>query len=276
MNKLIILKGLPACGKSTYAKELVDKGYKRVNKDEIRLMVDNGKWSKANEKLVQDIEFKMVVDFLEKGHNVVVDDTNFAWVDFWIRTADENNASEWEVKEFDTSLGECIDRDIKRDKSVGADVINKMFEKYIYKPIAYDESLPDCYIFDIDGTLATMNGRSPYDYTKVHTDKLNVPVVRVFDSLKGMKKFIFSGRVDDCRGVTYRWLADNGVYHDGLYMRESKDKRNDAIVKKEMYEKYIKGKFNVLGVFDDRQRVCRMWYELGVPLFRVGNPDSNF
>lgn len=30
------------------------------------------------------------------------------------------------------------------------------------------------------------------------------------------------------------------------------------------------------GVFDDRARVCRMWYAKGIPLFRVGDPDAEF
>jgi len=43
-----------------------------------------------------------------------------------------------------------------------------------------------------------------------------------------------------------------------------------------LYEKCIKGKFNVNAVFDDRLQVCRMWHELGLPLFRVGDPDADF
>jgi len=51
--KVLILKGLPASGKSTYAKELVAKGnWKRINKDDLRAMLDCSKWSKANEKFV--------------------------------------------------------------------------------------------------------------------------------------------------------------------------------------------------------------------------------
>lgn len=41
MPKLLVLKGLPASGKSTYAKELVNKGWKRVNKDDLRAMIDD-------------------------------------------------------------------------------------------------------------------------------------------------------------------------------------------------------------------------------------------
>ena len=49
--KLIMTKGLPASGKSTWAKQYLDDnpGTKRVNKDDLRAMLDNGKWSKRNE-----------------------------------------------------------------------------------------------------------------------------------------------------------------------------------------------------------------------------------
>lgn len=51
MQKVIVLKGLPASGKSTWAKNLVlkDSTYKRINKDDLRAMLDASKFSKENE-----------------------------------------------------------------------------------------------------------------------------------------------------------------------------------------------------------------------------------
>ena len=47
MSKLLILKGLPASGKTTEAKRLViEENFKRVSKDDLRAMIDNSKWSK--------------------------------------------------------------------------------------------------------------------------------------------------------------------------------------------------------------------------------------
>jgi hypothetical protein len=87
-----------------------------------------------------------------------------------------------------------------------------------------------------------------------------------------------SGREDKFRPQTERWLNSHQFYplRNQLLMRPTGDRRNDAIVKQELYEKEIKGKYNVLAVFDDRLRVCRMWHSLGLPLFRVGDPDSDF
>jgi predicted kinase len=155
MSKLLILKGLPASGKSTHAFELVKKGWKRVNKDDLRVMVDGGQWSKENERYILGVETGLATDFLESGFNVVVDDTNFAHEEHWKQQAEAFGA-DFEVKNFDVSLTECIERDIKRGaKSVGAKVIQRMYDKYLKpKPPEWSEDKQNCYVFDVDGTLA--------------------------------------------------------------------------------------------------------------------------
>jgi hypothetical protein len=59
-------------------------------------------------------------------------------------------------------------------------------------------------------------------------------------------------------------------------MRHNGDYRKDVVVKEEMYNDHIKGKYNVTVVIDDRLQVCRMWHRLGLPLLRVGDPDADF
>jgi hypothetical protein len=60
-------------------------------------------------------------------------------------------------------------------------------------------------------------------------------------------------------------------------MRPEGDTRPDEVVKRELYKEHIKGKYNVIAVFDDRAKVCRMWNELGFGdrLFRVGRIDAD-
>ena len=53
--KLLCLKGLPASGKSTYAKELESKGWGRTNKDDIRKL-DFPNYEFKDEKKVIAIE----------------------------------------------------------------------------------------------------------------------------------------------------------------------------------------------------------------------------
>ena len=80
---------------------------------------------------------------------------------------------------------------------------------------------------------------------------------------------IVTGRKDDCKAETLKWLSDNSVPHDLVFMRKSDDNRPDYIVKREIYEEYIKGKYNVKFVLDDRSQVVREWRELGLKCLQV-------
>jgi len=77
--KVLMLKGLPASGKSTYAKELVSKNHNwvRVNKDDLRAMMNNGEFSYKLEKQIVKTERELVDIALKNGKSVVIDDTNF-------------------------------------------------------------------------------------------------------------------------------------------------------------------------------------------------------
>src|ERR1035437_337853 len=254
MSKLLILKGLPASGKTQFALELVKKGFKRVNKDSLRDMIDGGKWSREKEKTIMEMEVEIVCRLLNNDFNVVVDDTNFGWEEKW-EALSKSYLAEFEVKFFDVSLTECIERDSKRgDKSVGAEGIQRMYDKYL-KPQAQSSNpeLENCYIFDIDGTLAKMNGRSPYDYSLVHTDLVNKGIIKIYRDLEKCSEvsnfIIVSGRTDDCKDATVKWLRDNGINFTEIHMRKYGDVRNDSIVKKEIFDNYIKDKYNTIAVF---------------------------
>lgn len=280
--KLLMLKGLPGSGKSTFSFELVkSKGYKRVNKDDLRSMIDGGVWTKAHETEIISIRNILVDAWLHDGHDVVVDDTNFAPIhEEVLRKYAEARGAEFEIKFIDTPLQECIARDALRTGKahVGKKVITDMYIQYLRKQtpkIPHNPDLPNCYIFDIDGTLAKMTDRSPYDYSKVNTDIENRDVARVFRMLrnspfaKGGMMFIMSGRESACRYATLQWLQDNEILADEVFMRDAGDKRQDSIIKKELYEKHIKGKYNVMGVFDDRDQVVELWRSLGLTCFQV-------
>jgi hypothetical protein len=56
-------------------------------------------------------------------------------------------------------------------------------------------------------------------------------------------------------------------------MRKEGDVRKDAIVKGEIYEKNINGKYNVLFVLDDRNQMVEMWRGLGLTCLQVADGD---
>lgn len=269
------MKGLPGCGKTTEALRLVkEEGYKRVNKDDLRAMIDGSKWSKENEKNIIEARDLLVIHYLDLGYNVVVDDTNFApeHAEQLAEIADNCDA-DFEERFIDTPVYECIERDAKRgDKAVGSKVILGMYFKYLQKSVEYIQGKKTAFIFDIDGTLAHMTGRSPYDYTKVDTDAVDYNISMILRIIRGtgFPIIIMSGRKSDCKEETIKWLEDNSIPFDYLLMRGVGDDRKDAVVKKELYLKYIEPDYNVIAVFDDRNQVVDMWRSLGLTVCQVG------
>lgn len=140
-------------------------------------------------------------------------------------------------------------------------------------------NLPPAIIFDIDGTLAHMNDRGPFDWKKVETDYVD-NIVR--DILWGFEQqnykiVLMSGRDSICRNQTITWCTEHNIQFDSLCMRPERDYRKDSIVKEELFYRYVAPYYNVLAVVDDRPQVVRMWYEIGIPkVICVGNPYVEF
>lgn len=281
MKKILLLKGLPASGKSTWAKKQVEDFpslYKRINKDDLREMMDGSKFNKSNERFVLRTRNMLIRECLTEGVVPIVDDTNFNPVhEETIRQIAKEFDAAVEIKEFNTPLAECIARDRKREKSVGDKVIRNMWEKYLKpSPKAFQPRLNTAIICDIDGTIAKMNGRSPYDESKVRSDLPVEEVIRVLDMFKkGMmvEIVLLSGRHETCKDDTKAWLAAHNVSYDHLFMRKEDDDRADYIIKKELYDEHVNGKFNVLFVMDDRNQVVDLWRSLGLKCFQVDYGD---
>lgn len=130
--KLLVIRGLPASGKSTLAKKLTeeDKTYIRVNKDDIRRMLNTEGGAKEN--FVIEIRDSIIVHALKSGLNVVSDDTNLhpKHLERFTDLAKEYGA-EVVIKDMDISVEECIRRDHGREYSVGPMVIRGMYNKYL-------------------------------------------------------------------------------------------------------------------------------------------------
>lgn len=131
-------------------------------------------------------------------------------------------------------------------------------------------------ICDIDGTLAHMQNRSPYDWDKVGddvVDKTIKEILRTFYSTSEYDIILISGRDDVCKQITERWLDKNYIFYDGLYMRKHNDNRPDEAIKKEIYDKHIKDKYDVEFVLDDRNKVVKMWRGIGLKCLQVAEGD---
>jgi predicted kinase len=292
MKTVLILRGLPASGKSTYAKQLLaDKlgMYKRLNKDELRAMLDNSHHTTANEKYIERVRDIMLVEALRIGKHVIIDDTNLSDRPIErIRQLVQNYKNETgdevvvEIKEMETSLEESLKRDAVREKKVGEKVIMRMYKQHFlndekgphYKP--QDETLPKAIICDLDGTLAILKDRSPYDGMACESDELNKPIAEIIKTYfdLGHQIIFMSGREENARAATLRWLNKFEIPFHQLYMRQTDDKRKDSIIKKELFEANVKGKYFVQFVLDDRNQVVDLWrLELGLPCLQVNYGD---
>ncbi len=131
--EVIILMGLPGAGKSTWAKDLVHRSngrYKRINKDDLREMLDSGKWTKENEEFIVAARDSLLLAALSAGRSVIIDDTNLAPEhEERVRNLVGNRANVV-VRLFDTPLEECIIRDRGREHPVGERVIREMHDEY--------------------------------------------------------------------------------------------------------------------------------------------------
>lgn len=292
IRKLIWTKGLPASGKSTWAleeqKRLREEGIPCVIvcKDDIRAELEKTgwTWSHENEKQVLSIRDAHISDAFRAVEECVVisADTNLGKHESQLRRIANRHKADFELKDFtNVPLETCIERDSKREKPVGEQVIRGMYEKYVWKgettKYVATTSKPLACICDLDGTIALHNGnRSPFDYSLVEKDTLNIPVADIIKryAKDGVQIVYCSGREDWCRPHTERWMVAHELPTGPLFMRASKDHRNDAIVKRELFDKHIREQYNILFVLDDRDRVVKMWRELGLTCLQVA--EGNF
>lgn len=282
MSTLYATVGLPGSGKTTKAKEMLveqPNNLVRVNSDDIRAM-SYYKWTPKNEEMTNKTRDFMICQSLSEGNNVIVDNTNLHPKHIpHLKNLADAHAAGFELIDFThVGLNECIDRDSKRPNPVGTKVIFGMWEKYLKpKPVPRNKQLPDIIICDIDGTVALKGSRNPFDETKVIEDK---PRYTVIDALHGLvnvtgaRPVYASGRHQGCQTDTRSWLNSNVGYETSpLFMRADGDNRHDYIVKREIYEREIKDRYNVVAILDDRPQVIRMWQELGFydRIFNVGD-----
>ena len=161
-------------------------------------------------------------------------------------------------------------------------------------------------IFDLDGTLANIDERREksmksdgkldwdifFDADNIKLDIPNAPVIKCAQMFHndGFRIIIFSGRNDRSFHTTVEWLKIHEVPHDLLVMRPDKFKEDswpiadgnpatpdmrfmpDEILKKKMLDIFVDIN-DVFLVVDDRDKVVKMWRDLGLNTFQVAPGD---
>lgn len=126
-------------------------------------------------------------------------------------------------------------------------------------------------ICDLDGTLADIGSRDPYNPTTVLDDRLNTHIAELIGIImsSGIQIIFITGRFEKLRGQTIEWLEKHGMKDYLLYMRKDNDFRKDIIYKKEIYKRLVAGKYRVICVLEDRDQTVAMWRREGLTCLQV-------
>lgn len=302
MSKLLILVGAPGSGKSTFARYFLrtEDNWIRVNRDDFRLMQfgDSLMIPFYEERISKMVEAS-VLTLLKSDTNVIIDATNTSLrtIEDMIHTYTEY--ADISFKVFDLPVDELVKRCDKRYEETGKFIsksvvernvanLKHTLEKFDFAPIprkvqvattsyaTQDKNLPKAVICDLDGTLSLLNGRDPYNAATCDNDLLNEPVAAALKMAKqrGYQVILLSGREDKFREPTVRFLDKHQIGYDLLLMRTSNDFRKDNIIKRELFEGEIQGKYFVEFLLDDRNQVVDMWRkDLHLPCFQVNYGD---
>lgn len=312
LPKVSITVGLPGSGKTTQALLIQAKdplNTMLVSRDDLRMTLfhDEGILDNSLEQHITRIQKDIVKSGIKAGKHVIIHDLNLRekYRKQWAEIA-SNLGAEFEIIDCtQVALNVCIERNMTRAEkgqryvpnSVIADMAQKFkdtLKKDIWKPyklypydalsapVSYEKvewvpGLPQAIIVDVDGTVADCTGvRSPYDTTKYHLDKPKEDVIRLIRDLHykcGHLVIFCSGRHVDFHEDTYEWLLHHvKVPIEGLFMRYE-NATEDSVIKSELFNRHILGKYNVVAVFDDRNRVVGMWRARGLLTNQVAEGD---
>jgi predicted kinase len=271
-----------------------------INRDTIRqgLVEADGKvwswsaWNWKREGEVSDIVTERIVAAFDAGKDIIVSDTNLnaKYRNAMVKML-ESHGYKVEIKEFPVTWEEAVKRDNARANGVGITVLATQWKQWLehigrktYARPNPKIGLLKCILVDVDGTLAHMGTkRKAFDWDKVGLDTVDEMVRAVVNSwavqsltTEDRRVIVLSGRDGVCRSETEQWLRNNSIVFDTLIMREPNDMRKDTIVKEEIFWRDIANNYDVQFVIDDRPSVCRMWRELGLKVFQVGDPHVEF
>jgi predicted kinase len=318
MAKLIITRGLPGSGKTYWALGYIADQPPgtviRLNRDELRRMTYPNYRHPVYpvEQRITDALDASLEALLLSCCDVIVDNTNLRahYVRALLVIARKAGADVQVMDFTHVTLEQCIARDAQRTgaEHVGEEVIRGMHRRYLAQhhgqpppvpdiPLTQDTArgpvgdpyvpptgqVPGAFLVDLDGTLALMNGRGPYDEAHVLDDLPNIPVIETVCALiaSGLDPIFMSGRTDGCRADTEVWLLKHVFrtemitprLHAPLLMRAAGDMRPDSVVKLELFDKHVRHQYRVSLVIDDRNSVVEMWRGLGLTCLQCALGD---
>ena len=304
---ILLLQGCPASGKSTFAEKLCQvskehnetRGINRfkfitVCRDDTRIAlgIKVGDFSREDE--VTKSQFEQAREILDLGYSLIVADTNLnpKYQKPWEELAEEYDAELQKILLY-IPYWDAIKRDKARHATVGRKVIERFYRTYFPERFideltdkrqineSYNAMREDCVICDLDGTIALHMGRTPYQWDKIPTDKMDIRMARILKMYydNGVNIIFLSGRPEHVYATTMEWLdksfKDLGIdLNYQLVLRPETDNRKGALTKKDLYEKLIaEYGYNTLCVFEDSISCTEMWRSLGLLTCQVANGE---
>lgn len=129
--KFIMLVGIPGSGKSTHAKRLSHRmNCTHLSSDGIRAELYGDEAIQGNPSEVFELMHKRTLEVLANGNSVIYDATNITRKDRASIMSKIPKYVEIECHIVWAPIETCIERDSKRERSVGKDVIDKMLKRF--------------------------------------------------------------------------------------------------------------------------------------------------
>jgi len=292
MSKITILVGPPGSGKTTYAKSLIN---------------DDGDHGLSTVYINQDSQGKQghmekFESALSEGKDMIVDRMGFskAQRDRYL-TPTKAKGYETKIVVLHESYKTCFDRCMARkghetikDETNARSALGTFFGKY-ERPLpgeadrivfCYPEGKKPLIIWsDLDGTLCDVEhrrhfvrgeGRKDWQgfFWHMTEDKVIFPVMNTLKHFSSEMSIVYcSGRPDNWRKQTQKWLDDNDAPKGDLFMRPRNDSRQDNIVKEILLDFEVLTRYNIFFCLDDRDQVVKMLRDRGLTVFQVAEGD---
>lgn len=132
MKRIILLVGVPASGKSTLARKMVERGYQCICADTIRAELYGNEIEQGDPKKVFEIFFERLETFLKDGADVVVDNTNLKEP---YRKEITDRAKKFGYEDIqlwilDVPLDVCISRNANRERKIDSGILTNMYNQF--------------------------------------------------------------------------------------------------------------------------------------------------
>lgn len=300
IKKIILTRGIPGSGKSTWAKSWVNEDPEhriRFNWDDMRNMM-GPYWVPSREPINKHILWAAVnaAAYSNRPYDIVIDNMNLNpkdWKQYedWILNYNNSLNSEetntryvLEFKDFFIPIEECIKRDSMRTNPIGEKTIREIYnkyrhfiqttnvEKYVNNLIKPNLDKPYCVVIDMDSTMCfNMNKRPWYgkDAAKeMINDIENSGICDVIRTLESKYPIIVAtGRDTSQAEVTEQWLNQHNIHPTECYYRKYNDFRKGSEIKKEQIEKIME-KYNILVIFEDCEPIVQMYRDMGLTVLQ--------